>query len=128
MVRLLGRCLPIICLSRKKRQSLPICGQQTAGTKHHQDEINKLFVRRVESIRVTQQGAVLKRLPIQTINERHQQHKKTFELIIYFIIYLLFFSDLENLKLQVRKLLNLMILNLIVKHIYLIDKLNKKIV
>jgi hypothetical protein len=79
MVRLLGRCLPIICMPRKKRQSLPICEQQTAGTKHHQDEVNKLFVRRVESIRVTQQGALLKRLPLQTINDRHQQQKKTLD-------------------------------------------------
>ncbi|CAF0718519.1 unnamed protein product [Adineta steineri] len=77
MVQLFGRCLPIICLSRKKRQSLPICEQQTAGTKHHQEEINKLFVRRVESIRVTQQGAVCKRIPVQTVNERSQQHKKS---------------------------------------------------
>jgi hypothetical protein len=66
-------------MPRKKRQSLPICEQQTAGTKHHQDEVNKLFVRRVESIRVTQQGALLKRLPLQTINDRHQQHKKTLD-------------------------------------------------
>ncbi|CAF1143429.1 unnamed protein product [Adineta ricciae] len=75
MVRLLGRCLPIICLSRKKRQSLPICEQNNGGTKHHQDEINKLFVRRVESIRVTQQGAIFKRLPCQTLAERQQQKK-----------------------------------------------------
>jgi hypothetical protein len=73
MVRLFGRCLPIICISRKKRQSLPIGEQQTTGTKHHQEEINKLFVRRVESIRVTQQGAVFKHIS----NERHPQHKKT---------------------------------------------------
>ncbi|CAF2677237.1 unnamed protein product [Rotaria sp. Silwood2] len=77
MVRLLGRCIPIICMPRKKRQSLPICEQELAGTKHHQEEINKLFVRRVESIRVTQKGAIFKRFPLQTINERHQQHKKT---------------------------------------------------
>ncbi len=76
MVRLLGRCLPIICMPRKKRQSFPIGEQQTTGTKH-QDEINKLFVRRVESIRVTHQGAGLRRLPVQTINERQQEHKKT---------------------------------------------------
>ncbi|CAF1207650.1 unnamed protein product [Rotaria sp. Silwood1] len=77
MVRLLGRCIPIICMPRKKRQSLPICEQELAGTKHHQEEINKLFVRRVESIRVTQKGAIFKRFPLQTINERHQQQKKT---------------------------------------------------
>ena len=79
MVRLLGRCIPIICISKKKRQSIPICEQQSNGTKHHQDKINKLFVRRVESLRVTQQGTALKRLPLQTTNERQKQqqhHKK----------------------------------------------------
>ncbi len=76
MVRLLGRCLPIMCMPRKKRQSFPICEQQATGTKH-QEEINKLFVRRVESIRVTHQSAVVKRLPLHTINERHLEHKKT---------------------------------------------------
>jgi len=113
MVRLLGRCLPIICLSRKKRQSFPICEQQTNGTKH-QDQINKLFVRRVESIRVTHQGAGLKRLPLQTINERPQQEHKKQNLNQYVII--------------MKNLLNLMIQNLIVKQIYLIDKREKKIV
>ncbi|UJR31136.1 hypothetical protein I4U23_018643 [Adineta vaga] len=77
MVRLLGRCLPIICMSRKKRQFLPIGEQHNAGTKHHQEEINKLFARRVESIRVTQQGAICKRLPCQTLVERPQKQKKT---------------------------------------------------
>ncbi|CAF1378108.1 unnamed protein product [Rotaria magnacalcarata] len=77
MVRLFGRCVPIICMPRKKRQSLPIGEHELNGTRHHQDEVNKLFVRRVESIRVTQKGAIFKRLPILTINERHQQHKKT---------------------------------------------------
>ena len=76
MVRLIGRCLPIICMPRKKRQSLPIGEQRVAGTRHHQDEVNKLFVRRVESIRVTQQGAAVKRLPLHTLRER-QQLKKT---------------------------------------------------
>ncbi len=76
MVRLLGRCLPIMCMPRKKRQSFPICEQKTIGTKH-QGEINKLFVRRVESIRVTHQGAGLKRLPLQTIAERRSDNKKT---------------------------------------------------
>lgn len=77
MVRLLGRCLPLACLPRKKRQSLPIGEQNTAGTRHHQEEIDKLFVRRVESIRVTQQGAMVKRLPLPSIHERHQPTKKT---------------------------------------------------
>jgi len=63
-------------MPRKKRQSFPICEHQATGTKH-QEEINKLFVRRVESIRVTHQGAILKRLPLQTVRERHQEHKKT---------------------------------------------------
>ena len=76
MVRLLGGCLPIICMPRKKRQSFPICEQQTTGTKH-QGEINKLFVRRVESIRVTHQGTGIKRLPLQTIAERRSELKKT---------------------------------------------------
>jgi hypothetical protein len=60
-------------MPRKKRQSLPIGEPQATGTRHHQDEINKLFVRRVESIRVTQQGAICKRLPLLTINERHKK-------------------------------------------------------
>lgn len=77
MVRLLGRCIPIFCMPKKKRQSLPIAEQQTIGTKHHQDEINKLFVRRVESIRVTQQAALLKRCPSPKISGRQQQNKKT---------------------------------------------------
>ena len=76
MVRLLGRCLPIICMPRKKRQSFPICEQDTTGTKH-QGEINKLFVRRVESIRVTQQGAGLKPLLLQGNGERRSDQKKT---------------------------------------------------
>ena len=77
MVRLLGRCLPLVCLPRKKRQSLPIGEQNTTGTRHHQEEIDKLFVRRVESIRVTQQGAIVKRLPLPIISERHPAPKKT---------------------------------------------------
>jgi hypothetical protein len=63
-------------MPRKKRQSFPICEQETIGTKH-QGEIDKLFVRRVESIRVTHQGTGLKRLPVQTITERRSDHKKT---------------------------------------------------
>ena len=76
MVRILDRCLTIVCMPRKKRQSFPICEQQSHGTKH-QHQINKLFVRRVESIRVTHQGVGLKRLPVQTIRERQCEQKKT---------------------------------------------------
>jgi hypothetical protein len=63
-------------MPRKKRQSFPICEQDTIGTKH-QGEINKLFVRRVESIRVTHQGAGLKLLPVQANDERRSDQKKT---------------------------------------------------
>lgn len=79
MVRIFGRCLPIICFSRKKRQSLPIGEQKTSGTRHHQEEVNKLFVRRVESIRVTQQGGIAKRLPLTNVDDqRATSKKKTF--------------------------------------------------
>ena len=82
MVRIFGRCLPTICFSRKKRQSLPIGEQKTSGTRHHQEEVNKLFVRRVESIRVTQQGGIAKRLPLSTIDDlRPTSKKKTFVLL-----------------------------------------------
>ena len=75
MVRLVGRCLPMICLPKKKRQSLPITDQKPSGTRQHQEEINKLFVRRVESIRVTQQGAIIKHLPVPN----HDEHPKLSE-------------------------------------------------
>lgn len=79
MVRFLARCLPSICLSRKKRQSLTIAEQKGAGTKHHQEEVNKLFVRRVESIRVTQQGGIAKRLPLSEVEGAHASpSKKTY--------------------------------------------------
>lgn len=76
MVRLFGGCLPIICMPRKKRQSLPIGDHELNGTRHHQEKVNKLFVRRVESIRVTQKGAIPQHFPLQTTDDRPQQNKK----------------------------------------------------
>jgi hypothetical protein len=64
MTRLCCRCLSICCLSRKKRKSFPIHENK------HDTEVSKIYIRHVESIRLTPPP------PSATIINR-QQDKKT---------------------------------------------------